>query len=73
MDLARRGYEEEYQAVHTHTQTLTDYLDEVIGFPLENTPDYDTLVPLFFEQFHRLALEALGVNADMNNKGNDVA
>lgn len=67
VDLARSAYEQAYQAVHTGTQALTDYLDEVIGFPLESTPDYDSLTPLFFEQFHRLALETLGVGAVNTN------
>lgn len=62
VDLARRHYESDYQAVHKKTQELTDYMDEVIGFPLNSTPDYTELAPLFFERFHALALEALGVN-----------
>ena len=48
-----------YEAVHTATQVLTDALDEEIGFPLDQTPDYDKLEPLFFERFHTLALQAL--------------
>jgi len=60
-DQARRRYEDDYQAVHTQTQELTDYLDERIGFPLKGLPDYDKLAPLFFEQFHALALTALGM------------
>lgn len=56
----RKLYEGEYRAVHDKTQELTDYLDEMIGFPLDCRPDYDTLAPLFFEKFHALALEALG-------------
>lgn len=57
---ARRGAgEADYQKVHTATQALTDNLDEVIGFPLKGRPDYDELAPLFFEHFHRLAMEAL--------------
>lgn len=62
-DVRRRGFESDYQAVHTKTQELTDYLDEVIGFPLTGRPDYDKLTPLFFERFHALAFEALGVPA----------
>jgi hypothetical protein len=49
-----------YCEVHDATQSLTDHLDEAIGFPLVGRPDYDRLVPLFFEQFHVLALAALG-------------
>lgn len=63
LDMVRRGlesHEEDYQAVHDATQALTDHLDEVIGFPLEGQPDYDRLEPLFFEHFHRYAMEALG-------------
>ncbi|MGG2621628.1 hypothetical protein [Pseudomonas aeruginosa] len=60
-DMAIRLHEAEFRAVHDKTQELTDYLDEVIGFPLDSRPDYETLAPLFFEKFHALALEALGV------------
>jgi len=45
-----------YTYIHDATQELTGYMDEVIGFPLEdNRPDYDTLAPKFFEEFIRLA------------------
>jgi hypothetical protein len=45
-----------YTYIHDATQKLTDYMDEVIGFPLEDKrPDYDTLAPKFFEEFIRLA------------------
>jgi hypothetical protein len=65
LDLVRRGHEDDYQAVHDATQALTDHLDEVIGFPLEGRPDYRALVPLFFEKFHTLAMQALGAAAPM--------
>lgn len=54
-------YEDQYEAVHTNTQQLTDFLDEQIGFPLSGRPDYDNLIPLFFDKFHSLALEALNI------------
>jgi len=54
--------EADYQSVRRTTQALTDHLDS-IGFPLTGRPDYDGLVPLFFEGFHCLALEALGLSA----------
>lgn len=57
----RRQYEDDYQAVHTHTQALTDHLDEAIGFPLDSRPDYDVLALKFFERFHELAMEAMQV------------
>lgn len=57
--LAHRRHEKEYRAVHTATQRLTDYLDETIGFPLTGQPDYEVLGPLFFEQFHALAMSVL--------------
>lgn len=60
-DLVRRFHEDAFKAVHKNTQKLTDNLDEEIGFPLESRPDYDELLPLFFEKFHALALEALNV------------
>lgn len=50
---------EDFKAVRSLTQQLTDRLDEAIGFPLEPTPDYAKLEPLFFEQFHTLATRAL--------------
>ncbi len=59
LDRVRRLHEEDYQRVHEQTQQLTDYLDEVIGFPLVGVPDYDQLAPLFFSHFHELALAAL--------------
>ncbi|KVP39842.1 hypothetical protein [Burkholderia ubonensis] len=59
-DRVRREYEDDYQLVHDHTQSLTSHLDETIGFPLESIPDYDCLAPKFFARFHELALEALG-------------
>ena len=55
---------EDFKAVHTETQKLTDKLDETIGFPIDSTPDYETLEPLFFEHFHTLAMQALN---KMNN------
>ena len=45
--------------VHNHTQALTSYMDEVIGFPLTGRPDYDDLSPKFFKEFIRLAREVL--------------
>ncbi len=48
-----------YRAVHAATQQLTDRLDDAIGFPLASRPDYEALAPMFFEQFHALALTAL--------------
>lgn len=60
LDKVRRVREAEFQAVHDRTQQLTDNLDTAIGFPLDAEPDYDRLAPMFFSEFHRLALEALG-------------
>lgn len=59
VDQVRCDFEDDFQAVHTKTCELTDYLDEAIGFPITGTPDYDKLEPLFFEQFHLLAMQAL--------------
>lgn len=58
-DVRGGATEQIYQAVHSHTQALTDNMDELIGFPLVGRPDYDELAPLFFERFHILALEAI--------------
>lgn len=64
-DLVGRLHGDDYKTVHRKTQELTDNLDE-IGFPLNSTPDYDELVPVFFEHFHALALEALKVSPDQH-------
>lgn len=59
MSQASQLYEVEFKAVHDTTQRLTDYLEKVTGFPLSPGADYDALAPLFFDNFHALALEAL--------------
>jgi hypothetical protein len=58
-DVACRERSAAYEAIHTATQQLTEYLDEVIGFPLRGRPDYSTLAPAFFKKFHALAMQAL--------------
>lgn len=58
-----------YRYIHDSTQALTSHMDEVIGFPLEEgvRPDYDTLAPLFFKEFIRIADEAFArVESDIN-------
>lgn len=65
---AARDHEADFKAVHTATQALTDYLDERIGFPLDSVPDYDKLAPLFFEQFHGLAVQALRPSPTMTRR-----
>lgn len=60
-ELVRRYFDFDFDVVHRTTQELTDNLDEAIGFPLNSTPDYEELAPLFFEKFHELALKALRV------------
>lgn len=59
LEQVRLHHHDAYMAVHDHTQSLTSYLDEQIGFPLRGRPDYEDLAPKFFEKFHALALEAL--------------
>lgn len=45
-----------YEIIHDATQELTDYLDEVIGFPLDNErPDTFSFIRPFFDEFIRLA------------------
>ena len=61
VDVARREHENEYQAVHTATQVLTDNLDAEIGFPIDSKPDYDDLEPKFFNRFFDLAMTALNM------------
>lgn len=60
-DLVRRTDDGEalFDAIHAATQEMTDSMDETIGFPLKGRPDYDTLIPAFFEEFHRLAMAAV--------------
>lgn len=60
-DLVRRYHEDDYDAVHDGTQALTSYLDDVIGFPLDSRPDYDDLVPKFFDRFFNLAMQSLRI------------
>lgn len=50
---------DDYEAIHTATQQLTDNLDEMIGFPLKGRPEYDELAPKFFEIFHQIVMETL--------------
>lgn len=42
------------EAVHMKTRALTDYMDEVIGFPIIGIPNYDELAPKFFKKFVEL-------------------
>lgn len=60
-DLAQRHFPDDYKRVHVATQEhLTDFLDEVIGFPLDrSTPDIDVLSVKFFEHFHTIAMATL--------------
>lgn len=45
-----------YNIIHDATQDLTSFLDEEIGFPLEDPrPDYSKFIPLFFSEFIRHA------------------
>jgi hypothetical protein len=45
-----------YSKIHDATQELTDFLDEEIGFPLEDPrPNYYHFAPLFFKEFMRHA------------------
>ena len=57
---ARRCYLDEYNEVHDHTQYLTDFMDEEIGFDT-NKPNYDKMAPLFFNRFIELAKQSLEV------------
>lgn len=51
----------DFDLAHEATRALTSHLDTAIGFPLKGGPDYEKLVPLFFERFHELATKALGI------------
>lgn len=59
-DQVRTFNEDSFQKVHKKTQELTDHMDQIIGFPLESMPDFDALAPRFFNEFVRLAMEAVG-------------
>jgi len=55
LDAVEVGDEETlFGRLHTKTQKLTDYMDEVIGFPLNSIPDYDDMSKKFFAEFIRL-------------------
>lgn len=48
-----------YTIIHDMSQDLTDYMDEVIGFPIDDPhPDHSVLIPKFFDEFIRLADKA---------------
>ncbi|NWC83117.1 hypothetical protein HX798_22915 [Pseudomonas putida] len=61
---ASKLYEAEFTAVYDTTLRLTDYLEKVTGFPLSPRADYDALAPLFFDNFHELALAALQTTSE---------
>lgn len=44
-----------WKMIRESTLPLTDYLDEVIGFPLNMAPNYKRLTPKFENEFKRLA------------------
>lgn len=47
-------------AVHLATQQVTSYLDEAIGFPVDNSRiDYAHYTPLLFAKFHEVAVATL--------------
>ena len=54
-------YIDDFELVHEATSKLTSYMDTEIGLPISDRPDYDKLVPLFFEKFHDLATHALNI------------
>jgi len=60
-DKARVMFHDDFNEVREATRALTDNLDVEIGFPLKGHPDYEALVPRFFDRFHQLATDALGI------------
>lgn len=59
-DKARIHYNDQLKMVHDKTQLLTDYLDEMINFPLDDPhPDYNSLSKPFFFMFFHLAEQAI--------------
>lgn len=61
-ELLYQGDERIWSMVRVSTLPLTDYLDEVIGFPLDMAPNYRLLTPKFVAEFKRLATEGLQSN-----------
>jgi len=60
--------DDEYELVHTKTQQLTGYLDEVIKFPLDKLTkdiDLDKYIKLFFNRFIKISNKYL-TNYDQN-------
>lgn len=47
-----------WNRIHEHTANLTSYLDQEIGFKVDEQPDLDVLSSAFFDKFHKLAMEA---------------
>jgi len=55
----RAKSDESLMLIHDATQRLTGYMDEEIGFPIDEQPeDYDELARKFFDRFIELAEEA---------------
>jgi len=52
-------YDEDFDRLHEESQALTSSLNTEIGFPLDQTPDYEALNPKFFERFHEIACRVL--------------
>lgn len=64
-EYAGRDFPEDYDRLHAESQELTSRMDEAIGFPIKGIPDYDKLGPLFFQQFHEIALRVMGAAMEM--------
>jgi hypothetical protein len=60
-DSVRLDFDEAWHAVHDGTQALTDHLDTELGFPVSGRPEYETMVPKFFDRFFTLAMTAMGI------------
>jgi hypothetical protein len=68
-----RYYGQQHKALHLHTQSLTDNLDEKIGFPYSGHPDHEELVPKFFEQIHALAMEYFETISSLTGEREDAS
>lgn len=63
LDTEYSGKGDHYDLLRNATQNaLTDRMDEVIGFPLDKRPDYEVLARLFFDVWHKVALQVLVQN-----------
>jgi len=58
-DLAMRYHRDEWDAIHTATQEMTNHLDK-IGMPTDHShPKYEDIADRFFDGFHDIAMKLI--------------